>query len=313
MSTITEVQQMDTMHMRLPLSSQPNPASPATAARRHKIKLDPLRALEPARKKLSTIESQRVMCVLEDTKKRCDVISSLPHIMKNMDKFAALVGPEVGNCFADHKKIHDKFATLELRHTDISLQITNAETAREEGDEATSSPQPQPTPPASRPVSRGLSSRGSMRYRQSPAQLNGAAAPSASDLNEQLEAITSQIKMVELELHISIKNMMRILGLNPGVVNLILAEVGNSRSRESMFFTTQLQELRDILMEKLLMTPIEEKEKMHYLSQVGGKIKLIYSKLITIRTENYTCTEQYQRTSYGIVYDSYFPAKIASQ
>ena len=272
MSAITEVQQMDTLHMRLPLSSQPVPASPATAARRHKIKLDPLRALEPARKKLSTIESQRVMCVLEDTKKRCDVISSLPHIMKNLDKFAALVGPEVGNCFADHKKIHDKFATLELKHTDISLQINNAETSREEGgeNETASTPQPQPTPPASRPASRGLSSRGSMRYRQSSAQLNGAAAPATADLNEQLNDITSQIKMVELELHISIKNMMRILGMNPGVVNLILAEVGNNRSRESMFFTTQLQELRDILMEKLLMTPIEEKEKMHYLSQVSA-------------------------------------------
>lgn len=270
--------------MRLPLSSQPVPASPATAARRNKIKLDPLRALEPARKKLTTIESQRVMCVLEDTKKRCDVVAALPHIMKNLDRFAGLVGPEIGECFAEHKKIYERFTVLELKHTDISLQISNVENSHEDPDnEVTATPQPQPTPPASRPTSRGLSSRGSMRYRQSSA----AAASAPADLSDQLEEVLAQIKMIELQLHISIKNMMRILGLNPGATNLILAEVANNKSRESMFFTTQLQELKDILMEKLLMTPIEEKEKMHYLSQVCtnfSKIRII--SLLRFRVKN---------------------------
>lgn len=264
MSTMTEVQPVETIQMRLPLGSQPAPASPSAITRRNKIKLDPLRALEPARKKLTTIESQRVMCVLEDTKKRCDIVTALPHIMKNFGTFSTLVGPEVAACFAEHKKIHDKFVSLELRHTDISLQITNPENAYTEEEEGhLKTPQQQPTPPVSRPASRSVTSRGSTRYRQSSAK---GATP--ADVNEQLEGIIAQIKMVELELQISIKNMMRVMILNPGVANLIIQEVGNSRSREGMFFTTQLNELRDVLMEKLLMTPLEEKEKMHYLSQV---------------------------------------------
>lgn len=263
MATLTEVQPMETVQMRLPLGSQPTPSSASPFQKRNKIRLDPLRALEPARKKLSSIESQRVMCVLEDTKNRCDIITALPHIIKNIDKFAAMVGPDVAECLTDHKKIHDRFAKLELVHTDIALKISNKESTPNEEEDSTETVQHVATPPGSRPTSRGLSSRGSLRYRQSSAK--GSTSP---DLHEQLENITAQIKIVELEIQISIKNMMRILNMNPAVANLLVEEVGNSRSREGMFLTTQFNELRDILMEKLLMSPIEEQEKMRYLSQV---------------------------------------------
>ena len=262
MSTLTEVQPMEAIQMRLPLGSQPVQTAPSAVTRRNKIKLDPLRALEPARKKLTTIESQRVMCVLEDTKRKCDIVAALPHIMKNMDKFSALVGQDVAECFAEHKKIHERFVALELKHTDLSLKSTNKEAANNE-DNKLETPQQHPTPPASRPTSRSLASRGSTRYRQSSAK---ESIP--TDLHEQLESTIAQIKMVELELQISIKNMMRVINMNPGIANLIVSEVGSSRSKEGLFFTTQLNELRDVLMEKLLMTPLEEKEKMHYLSQV---------------------------------------------
>lgn len=272
MSTLTEIQPMETIQMRLPLGSQPTPASPSAATRRNKIKLDPLRALEPARKKLTTIESQRVMCVLEETKKKCDIVGSLPHIMKNLEKISAMVEPQVAVCLADHKKIYDKFTNLELKHTDITLRLHNDENANveEESAEASATPQQVPTPPASRPTSRGLSSRGSMKYRQPSDKEDGETS---GNRHEELDSVIAQIKMVELELQISIKNIMRVMNLYPGVASLLTAEVGNSRSREGMFFTTQLEELRGILMEKLLMTPIEEKEKMHYLSQVIIKIE----------------------------------------
>ncbi|XP_067938209.1 dynein regulatory complex protein 10-like [Watersipora subatra] len=263
MTTLTEVQPLETIQMRLPLGSQPLPASPSAAAKRNKIKLDPLRALEPAKKKLTTIESQRVMCVLEDTKRRCDIVAALPHIIKNLDKFSSMVPQEVAECLAEHKKFHAKFVALELKHTDIGLRISNSDMTTDDPQEA---PKQQPSPPTSRPTSRNLGSRGSTRYRQSPAKESASA-----DLNEQLENIITQIKMVELELQINIKNMMRVMNLHPGVANMLVCEVGNSRSREGLFFTTQLNELRDVLMEKLLMTPLEEKEKMRYLSQVSAQ------------------------------------------
>lgn len=246
---------METLQMKLPLGYQAIRTTPSAAARRQKIKLDPLRALEPARKKLTSIESQRVMCVLEDTKKKCDLVAALPHIMKNLEKFCSLTGQDVAECLGNHKKIYDRFVTLEQKVTELNLQNSKDNLKTEENTEKA------PSPPDSRPPSRSLSSRGSGRFR-----MPDSSAPVS--LNEQLESLSSQIKLVELELQISIKNLMRVLNMNPGVDNLILSEVGTSKSREGMFFLTQLNELKDILMEKLLMTPLEEKEKMRYLSQV---------------------------------------------
>ena len=71
-SCITEtVAPEPTYHMKL----QSNATSSATKApnntlRLKQLKLDPTRALEPARKKLSSIEAQRIMAVFEDTIKK---------------------------------------------------------------------------------------------------------------------------------------------------------------------------------------------------------------------------------------------------
>jgi len=250
---------MEALQMRLPTNFQPSSAT--VHSRRNKIKLDPLRALEPARKKLSSIEAQRVMCCLEEAKKRCEIVSALPYIMNNIDKLSRNLGAELSTVLADHKKIYEQFLDLDQRHTEISLKIAdNQEVAGQEVEEGVATPVKQPSPPTSRPQSRGISSRGSVRPRIQ-------SAPRGS-LSDQLEEITVQINMCELQIQISTKNMMRVMSLNPGEVTVLLNEVGNSKSREGQYFTGQLNDLREILMEKLLMTPVEEKEKMHYLSQV---------------------------------------------
>lgn len=262
MSTITEVQPMETLQMRLPSTLKPSTTGSANVSRRNKIKLDPLRALEPARKKLSTIEAQRIMAVIEDSIRRCDIVAVLPHVINNLDKYTTLLGPQLSQLLAEHKKIYDKYSSLELKHTDISLQISQAETSQAdipEDQEAGAVA----TPPASRPTSRHLSSRGSSRYRKQSIKV----AP--GELSDQMYEILAQIKTAEVQLQLSTKNLMRQFCMNPGMINVLVQEVGNGKSREGHYMVTQLNELKDILMEKLLVSPKEEKEKMHYLSQVN--------------------------------------------
>lgn len=263
MSTITEVQPMDTVHMRLPV--QQTPGSATAPSRRARIKLDPIRALEPARKKLSTIEAQRVMAVADDTKRKCEIISVLPSVLNNLDKYSGLIGADILAQLSDHKTVYDKFVSLELRHTDITLQISQSESAPQDDipEEMEATSKQLPTPPASRPTSRDLSSRGSIRYRHS-----SAIGLTGNDLESQLDEATTQMKSTEIQLQISMRNLMRVFSLNPGVVNLLIVEVGNSKSKEGTYMVSQLNELKDILMEKLLMSPLEENEKMRYLSQV---------------------------------------------
>lgn len=265
MSTITEVQNVETIQMKLPPTLNLKSGSATTHSRRNKIKLDPLRALEPARKKLSTIEAQRVMAVLEETKRRCEVVAVMPYILKNLeDKFSSLVGPQLAQQLTEHRRLHDNLAALESKHTDIVLQINQGVNEQEvaEQDSGKNTPQLAPTPPSSRPPSRNLSSRGSTRLKQLTAKAPGA-------LSDQLDDILAQTKSLEFQLSISMKNLLRSFSLNPGVVSMLIEEVGNNKSREGNYLTTQLGELKEVLMGKLLMTPVEEKQKMQYLSQVG--------------------------------------------
>ena len=70
--------------MKLPTVLNLKSGLAAAHSRRNKIKLDPLRALEPACKKPSTIEAQRVIAVLEDTKRSCKVVAVMPYILNNL-------------------------------------------------------------------------------------------------------------------------------------------------------------------------------------------------------------------------------------
>jgi hypothetical protein len=52
-----------------------------------RLPLDPLRLHEPARTKLSTIESQRIMLVFDDLIKKMELIEILPIIISHADLF----------------------------------------------------------------------------------------------------------------------------------------------------------------------------------------------------------------------------------
>ena len=56
---------------------------------------DPLRILAPGQKKLSTIESQRVLAVIEEVIKRLDCATLVPVLSQSLDRFAVSLGQEL--------------------------------------------------------------------------------------------------------------------------------------------------------------------------------------------------------------------------
>jgi hypothetical protein len=56
-----------------------------------RLQLDPLRLHEPARTKLSTIESQRIMIVFDDLVQKMELIEILPVILSHTDLFKSIV------------------------------------------------------------------------------------------------------------------------------------------------------------------------------------------------------------------------------
>ena len=49
------------------------------------IKIDYTRALEPARKKLTTLETQRIIAVLDNSIKQTEIITAIPSTLNNIE------------------------------------------------------------------------------------------------------------------------------------------------------------------------------------------------------------------------------------
>ena len=75
-------------------------------------KVDPLRALEPARKKLTSIESQRVMAVLADTIRKIEMTGLFPAIISQLPRFSVMLGAELVAMFEEHNILVSSFKEL---------------------------------------------------------------------------------------------------------------------------------------------------------------------------------------------------------
>ncbi len=56
-----------------------------------RLQLDPIRLHEPARTKLSTIETQRIMLVFDDLVQKMELIEILPIIISHMNLFHEII------------------------------------------------------------------------------------------------------------------------------------------------------------------------------------------------------------------------------
>lgn len=79
-----------------------------------------LQRLEPVRKKVSTIEGQRVMCVLEDTVRRMDNTTIIPTALENLDQFRIVLGAGLVQQLEEHaviRKIYEELRSqLDIIH-----------------------------------------------------------------------------------------------------------------------------------------------------------------------------------------------------
>lgn len=69
------------------------------------VRLDPVRILEPARKKLSTLEAQRVMGAMRDAVRRAEVVVSLPFVLQHLDDYRSLFEDDVLRGLESHRAL----------------------------------------------------------------------------------------------------------------------------------------------------------------------------------------------------------------
>ena len=73
---------------------------------------DPLRILVPAQKKLSTIESQRVLAVVDRTVRRLEAALAIPSLADNLERLSIPLGSELVELLQDYRDTKAEFETV---------------------------------------------------------------------------------------------------------------------------------------------------------------------------------------------------------
>ncbi|XP_041348856.1 dynein regulatory complex protein 10-like [Gigantopelta aegis] len=251
-TTIKPVGLEPTVHMKLQPPSKPSPSQ--NTVRLRKLRLDPSRALEPTRKKLTTIESQRVMSVFEETIKRVEIVTLLPYILENIDRFKIVLGIELVEMLLQHIAFQDSYQ-------DIRSELDKQLQKRLKSGKSSS-------------VVKGSQFDDADDDQQEEAdtsrKTSASSTHSLQSLDGQAEHLMRQLTLIAQKLSHSCKNILRVFSLNPAAMNAITAECEH-RKEDCKELVGYLLELKEILLGKLLTTPEEENERMEYLKEISKR------------------------------------------
>lgn len=234
---------------------------------------DPLKVLDPVRKKLTSVEAQRVIAVVDDSIKRLELVSLLPYIIENLNRFSVILGSDLVQVLEEHDRLQSsyqkavsKFSLEQRRSRSASPTASNVSSRRssEASQAVLENEEGVLREPVALQESRASSASSKRSLTQKPGRLSplqGSDDP-ALDLKV-IEALSTQMKH-------SVKTILRLFASNPAAVNTLKA-LRNERSAEMKGMIDEVTTLRAILFEKLLTTPSEEKERKQYLKQIVAR------------------------------------------
>lgn len=234
---------------------------------------DPLKVLDPVRKKLTSVEAQRVIAVVDDSIKRLELVSVLPYVIENLNRFSVILGSDLVQVLEEHDRIQASYQkavskfSLEQRRSQSASPTTSTISSRRSSEASQAVSENQEgvlREPIALQESRASSASSKLSLSQKPGRLSPLQVgdDAAVDLKV-VHALTTHMKH-------SVKNILRLFASNPAAMNA-LKDLRNERSVEVNGMIDELITLRAILFEKLLTTPSEQKERKQYLKQIVAR------------------------------------------
>lgn len=253
---------------RLNLLSQ---ATPLT-----KVKLDPLKALEPSQKKLSKIESQRIIGVLDELRLKSEIIIVLPHVMRDLKRYKDILGSRIFELLQSHSEFFNAFTTLEKQYLELSVgQMAHHRAKTQITDSARTLIAEQiKLPNQNRKESISVVKEGSVHSSNSFSP-EALAAQETNDFK--IQDTLARLNSMKPKLEFTIRNILRAFREEDERMQMLLVEAGGGKSREGSYFLQCLNELRDLIFERLLITPMEQNDKMLYMAQVRNAQQLYHT------------------------------------
>ena len=238
---------------------------------------DPLKVLDPVRKKLTSVEAQRVIAVVDDSIKRLELVSLLPYIVENLSRFSVILGSDLVQVLEEHDRLQSsyqkavsKFLLRPRRSRSASGSPTASNVSSRRSSGASQAVSENEEGVLRDPVSQQESRASSASSKRSLTPKPGRLSPLQLQENDDPSLDAKVIEALCIQMKHSVKTILRLFASNPAAVNA-LKDLRSERSTEVNGMIDELTTLRAILFEKLLTTPSEEKERKQYLKQIVAR------------------------------------------
>ena len=206
---------------------------------------DPLRILAPAQKKLSSVESQRVLAVVDEAAKRVESALALPFLVDSLQRFSVSLGSDLVAMMEEYNNLVSKYNRLyELLEAQGVMLDTSSE------------------------ADIRTSSAGSVRSddgvgRAGQSRLDPLVAEDGENIEERFYQIRHQLKHC-------VKSILRALSRDPAATSMLQA-AARERSRTSSQLLESIGGLCGVVNETLRTTKAEEVRREEHLRQVAER------------------------------------------
>lgn len=231
---------------------------------------DPLKVLDPARKKLTSVEAQRVIAVVDDSIKRLELVSLLPYIIENLNRFSVILGSDLVQVLEEHDRLQSSYQRAISKFTLDQRRSQSASPTPSHVSSRRSSEASQATLENEDVLALRESRQSSAGSKQSMSLKQGRLSPLEQAGNQDETLDLKMVQALSAQMKHSVRTIMRLFASNPAAVNS-LKDLRNERSMEVNGMIDEITTLRAILFEKLLTTPSEEKERKQYLKQIVAR------------------------------------------
>lgn len=191
----------------------------------------PLRILDPGRSKLTTVETKRIISVLDDTIVKVELVSMFAYAIEHLEEFVSSFGPELIGALREHLRLSNNMDVMLTR----------------------------------------LDEEGLLHAGMEEGQLLQTDDPTGA-LQLQVQGLRS-----------SVRNIVRLFYIDPIASQTM--RYAHERSPPSTLFVRCLVELRGFLYEKLLTTPLEEKEKLRFIHEITLRDKKNTEAIMALENE----------------------------
>ena len=217
---------------------------------------DPLRILVPAQKKLSTIESQRVLSVVDETARRLEVALAIPSLASSLERLSVPLGSELVQLLREYQDIVAELETV-------------SETLH----------------------SLGISPRHSASGHRSCSSSSVASGSSCRKLLAPLdEGVEERFYSLQQRIRHNVKSTLRAISANPSLLQAVHRDKATITHAQLM---ESVRGLRSVSNEILLTTMMEEVKRKEHL-QVVFQRRLAAEETIT-RLETELAAAQKQK------------------